>query len=77
MIELIVGSENCPNVKLTERVMKLLLQSLEKDYITVFDTGRHGITTPYLIVDGVPLDLKHSIKYLEGEMENVVESRKN
>jgi hypothetical protein len=35
------------------------------DYQLCVDVYDYGIETPYLIVDGVPLDYKRAIKYLE------------
>lgn len=35
------------------------------DYQLCADVFDYGIETPYLVVDGVPLDYKRSIKYIE------------
>lgn len=33
-------------------------------YEVVFDDGRYGITPPYIIVDGAPLDELRALKWL-------------
>ena len=32
------------------------------------DDGKYGFEPPYLIVDGVPLDNEHSVKWLEEQV---------
>ena len=69
MIELVLD-RSCSRTKSVEQfVLEELLKKLKKVYINVLDEGRFAITAPYLIVDGVPLDYQHSLKYLQEECE--------
>ena len=40
------------------------------EYQLVLDMGHYGIKPPHLIVDGVPLDYKRSLKWIRGHGKN-------
>ena len=43
-----------------ETELEKLLQKANIEYQLAIDLGNYGITTPYVIIDGVPLDSKRA-----------------
>ena len=46
-------------------VLDWLLLKMRKAYTVKQYTEEYGFKPPFLIVDGVPLDFDHSLKYLQ------------
>ena len=49
----------------------LIINHIEYRTTTPLNRGNHNIGTPYLIVDGVPLDLDRAIKWMEEKVKEV------
>lgn len=48
-----------------ETPLEKALQRADIEYQLCLDLGNYGLKTPYLVVDGVPLDFSRAIKYIE------------
>ena len=59
MVELVVWNFD-EDTKLEQALIKANIQ-----YQLVLDMGHYGIKSPHLIVDGVPLDLARSFKWIK------------
>lgn len=51
-------------------MLDVLLDVLEIQYERVMPTTIFGMTAPFLVVDGVPLDFNRSIKWMKGRSVN-------
>ena len=53
-----------------ETELEQALQNADIEYQLCVDLGNYGIKTPYLVVDGVPLDKERSLKWIRGRVKN-------
>lgn len=48
-----------------ETTLEKELQKADIEYQLCIDIGNYGLTTPYLVVDGVPLDKKRAMIWIK------------
>lgn len=48
--------------------LEYLLVKANVDYVVEVSDGKYGITPPYLIVHGVPIDEKRSLEWVKEQM---------
>lgn len=48
--------------------LEYLLVMANVDYVVEVSDGKYGITPPYLIVNGVPIDEERSLKWVKEQM---------
>lgn len=53
---------------LEETVLEQELQRANIEYQLCLDLRQYGLRTPYLVVDGVPLDFDRSIKWIKEQV---------
>ena len=63
MVKLVVSNPN----QITTLEEQLVRANI--DFGMFLDMGHYGITPPYLVVDGVPLDMGRATKWIKERME--------
>ena len=49
-------------------MLEYMLVNANIDYTVEVSNGKYGITPPYLIVHGVPIDERRSFEWIKGQM---------
>jgi hypothetical protein len=49
-------------------MLEYMLVNANIDYTVEVSDGKYGITPPYLIVHGVPIDERRSFEWIKGQM---------